>query len=94
MEKVKEKYGVVLFDTPPVLAVVDPVITSSIADSIVLVVQAGKTTRKPFRHAVDELRRAKADILGVIFNEAKARKKGYYSSYYIYYRHSYYGSSE
>ena len=95
MHEVKNKFDFVLLDTPPVLAVVDTVITSSLADSIVFIIQAGKTARRPFLQAMEELMRSNTNIIGVIFNEAKMEKKGYYSPYYHYYRHRYYyGESE
>jgi hypothetical protein len=46
LAEAKERFTVVLLDTPPVLAVIDPVIVSSLADSTVFVVRAGKTTRR------------------------------------------------
>jgi len=94
MEEVKERFDVVLLDTPPVLAVVDAVIISSIVDSTVCIIQAGKTIRKPFLHSVEELRRAKTKIMGVLFNEVKAKSEDYSSPYYHYYRSHYYEHEE
>lgn len=94
MEELKKGFDVLLLDSPPVLLVVDPVIIASLADSTVCIIQAGKTTRKPFLRAVDELRHAKAKIIGVLFNEAKAKGEGYYSPYFHYYGYHYYGEEE
>jgi len=86
---------VVLLDTPPVLAVIDPVIVSSLAESTVFVVKAGKTGRKPFLKAIEELSRAKSKIIGVLFNEMKMRREGYRSTYYRhFYRKQYFGSGQ
>jgi capsular exopolysaccharide synthesis family protein len=90
LNQVKENFDTILIDTPPVLAVIDPVIISSFADATVFIVLAGKTTRRPFVRAVGEIRKAKSDILGVVFNEVKLRKDVYYSSYYHHYQYSYY----
>ncbi len=87
MDELKKRFDVILFDSPPLLVVVDPVIISSFVDSTVLVIEAGKTTRKPFLQAVEELKRAKAKVIGVLFNEVKAKGEGYYSPYYHYYRY-------
>ncbi len=94
--QVKKKFDVVLLDSPPLLVVVDPVIISSFVDSTVLIIEAGETTRKPFLRAVEELRRANGKIIGVVFNEVKAKGEGYYSPYYHHYRSSYhyYGEEE
>jgi len=95
MEEVKEAFDVILLDTAPVLAVIDAVIVSSLADSVVFLIKAGEVARKPFLNAVEELKRAKAKILGVLFNELKVKKRDYhFMDYYRYYRHGYYGEEE
>jgi len=95
MEKVKKRFDVILLDTSPVLAVIDAVIVSSLADSMVFIIKAGEITRKPFLNAVEELRRAKVKIIGVLFNELKMRKGDYhFMDYYRYYRQHYYGEEE
>jgi capsular exopolysaccharide synthesis family protein len=95
IEETKARFDVVLLDTPPVMAVIDPVIISSLVDSTVFIVQEGKTAHKPFVSSIEGLRRAKANIVGVLFNEAKMRGDGYYhSSYSRYYRYHYYGGEE
>ena len=95
MEEVKEAFDVILLDTTPVLAVIDADIVSSLADSLVFIIKAGEIARKPFLNAVEELRRAKAKIIGVLFNELKVRRGDYhFMDYYRYYRHGYYGEEE
>ena len=95
MEKGKEIFDVILLDTPPLLAVTDGVIVSSLADCTMMVIKAGDAERKPFLSAVEELRRAKAKIIGVIFNEVKVKKGDYYfMDYYRYYRYRYYEEEE
>lgn len=80
----KKQFDIVLIDMPPVLAVIDPVIISSMVDATILVVRTGKATRKPVQKTIEELRKAKADIIGVIFNDSKARKSGHSSNYFQY----------
>jgi len=78
-----------------VLAVIDAVIVSSLADSMVFLIKAGEVARKPFLNAVEELRRAKAKIVGVLFNELKVGRGDYhFRDYYRYYRLGYYGEEE
>ena len=92
IEKLKRGYDVVMLDAPPLLAVVDGVIISSFGDSTIFIIQAGKTTLRPFLQALEELKRAKAKIIGVLFNEVKAKGEKYYSPFYHYspYRSHYY----
>ena len=95
LDEARDNFDVVLLDTPPVLAVVDPVIVSSLAEGTVFVVKAGKTGRKPFLKAIEELSRANSKIIGVLFNEMKMRKEAYQSSYYRhYYRKQYFGQGQ
>jgi len=95
MEEVKEAFDVILLDTTPVLAVIDAVIVSSIADSTMLIIKAGEVAHKPFLNAVEELKRSKVKIIGVVFNKLKVGKRDYhYMDYYRYYRHGYYGEEE
>ena len=86
---VKDRFTFVLLDTPPVLAVIDPVIVSAMVDSTVFVVRAGKTARRPLARAVEEVRKSKADIIGVVFNEVRLSRQGGASPYYHYYQYEY-----
>jgi capsular exopolysaccharide synthesis family protein len=86
----KERFDVVLIDTPPVMAVIDPVIVSSYVDSTVIVLRTGKAARKPVLRTVSELRRAQAKIIGVVFNGAKARVHTRYGRYTPNYMNEYY----
>ncbi|HPW16978.1 MAG TPA: polysaccharide biosynthesis tyrosine autokinase [Candidatus Aminicenantes bacterium] len=89
LAEAKERFSVVLLDTPPVLAVIDPVIVASLADSTVFVVRAGRTTRRPFVRAVEEVRKSKADIIGVVFNEVRVGRRGVGTPFYHYYQYEY-----
>ncbi len=89
LEDVKKDFDVVFIDAPPVLAVIDPVIIASLVDAVVFVLKDGKTSRKPLIKAIHELNKAKANIIGVVFNEVKMKKKGYTSPYYKDYMYSY-----
>ena len=87
MENVKNGFDIILIDTPPMLAVVDAVIVVSQADSMVFIVQAGKTTEKIFFKAIEELKRSNAKIIGILFNKMKMSKSEYpYMDYYRSYR--------
>ena len=89
LEVVKKDFDAVFIDAPPVLAVLDPVIIASLVDAVVFVLKEGKTSRKPLVKAVNELNKAQANIIGVVFNDVKMKKNGYNSPYYEDYMHSY-----
>jgi polysaccharide biosynthesis transport protein len=90
MAEVRDVFDIVLIDTPPVLAVIDPIIVSALADSVVLVVQANKIPRKSFMNSVNELKKNNAKIIGVVFNGVRSSEhKYYYRGYEQYYRPRY-----
>ncbi len=89
LARAKDEFSVVLLDTPPVLAVSDAVIVSSLADSTVFVVRAGKTTRRSLQRAIEEVRRSKADIIGVVFNEVRMGRQSIGTPFYHYYQYEY-----
>jgi Mrp family chromosome partitioning ATPase len=62
------------------------------SDGTVVVVRSGKTTRKALVHTVDELRKSKSPIIGIVFNEVKIRQGGYYSADHQRYLNGYYTS--
>ena len=89
LEEVKKDFDAAFIDAPPVLAVIDPVIIASLVDAVVFVLKEGKTSRKPLIKAVNELNKTQANIIGVVFNDVKMKKKGYNSPYYKDYMYSY-----
>lgn len=88
IERLKSDFDLLIFDTPPILSVSDPLIISRYADITLLVVEAGKTKRELAREAAERLKGVGADIFGVILNNVNYSK--HYGSYYYYYRHYYY----
>lgn len=95
-QELLQHYDRVLFDSPPVGAVTDPVILSTLTDGVVLVLKAGHTQRDVAQQAVRALRDGQAHILGAVINDldVESRKYGYY--YYSYYKKygGYYGEDE
>ena len=71
-----EKFDIVLIDSPPALAVIDPVVLSQVSDSTVIVVRPGKTSKKALIKTVAEIRKSSAQIIGIIYNEVKAKSNG------------------
>ena len=68
-----------LFDTPPVIAVTDAAVLATRVDGVLLVLQAGKTSRDRARQARQILEKVKANIVGVVLNNAQVeREYGYY----------------
>ncbi len=87
LELLTNKFDVVIVDSSPVIPASDVLLLSSQVDGVVFVVQVGATSRTIAKDAVQQLHNAKANIFGVILNQADMTK----GSYYKYYK-SYYGS--
>lgn len=65
---VRERFDVVLIDTPPTLAVAEAKILSPKANATLLVTRAGMTKEKELDHTVHELERVGGQVLGVVLN--------------------------
>jgi polysaccharide biosynthesis transport protein len=83
-----EGYEHVIIDSPPLTSVTDPVILSTMVDGVILVVQAGRSTRDIVRRARLELQNVGAKVFGVVLNNFDMKREGYTSDYGAYYRSS------
>lgn len=75
---------VVIFDSPPVLAVSDAPTLATRVDGTLLVIDAGNTRRGLAHRAKEALTAVGAHVLGVALNRLSARSGGYYYYYYYY----------
>jgi capsular exopolysaccharide synthesis family protein len=78
------KYDHILIDSPPLTHVTDPVILSTMVDGVILVVQAGRSTREVVRRARQELGSVGAKIFGVVLNNLDIKREGYDSYAAVY----------
>jgi succinoglycan biosynthesis transport protein ExoP len=99
IEKLKEKFEVIVVDSPPVQLVSDAVMLAQVATSVVFVVRADSTPYPVARHALNRLHRADAPVLGAVLNQIDLDKAdnyyGEYSGYgnRYYRKHGYYGKT-
>lgn len=71
----------VVIDSPPILVVADTTIVAAEADSVLLVIRAGRTKSQAARRAVEALRQARTHLTGVVLNAATVPNDGYYRYY-------------
>lgn len=71
IERIQNDADIVLFDTPPVTAVTDAAVLATRLDGVLLVLKAGKTRRDRAREARRLLEKVKANIIGVVLNNAR-----------------------
>ncbi|CAG9606604.1 Tyrosine-protein kinase YwqD [Pseudoneobacillus rhizosphaerae] len=76
-----EQYDIVIFDTPPVLAVTDAQILANRCDGTILVVGSGKTQIEPAVKSKELLLSSKGKLLGVVLNRKNAKDSQYYYYY-------------
>lgn len=88
INKLREKFEIILFDSPPVIAVTDAAILSTMVDGVVLVIKAHQTHREAIKRAKNLLDNAEAKIFGSLLNSVKIEKT-YGTNYYYYYYHYY-----
>jgi capsular exopolysaccharide synthesis family protein len=89
VDQLEREWDMVLFDSPPIVAVTDASMISGEIDAIAMVTKAGQTDVSAIDRALDTIKNVKAPLIGVILNgansETLAGKYSYYYSYYNYY---------
>ena len=92
VDELESEWDMILFDSPPIVAVTDASMISVELDAIALVVKAGNTERSAVDRALDTIRNVRAPLIGAILNGASQENLGgkyaYYYSYYNYYYHT------
>ena len=104
LRKLESMFDVILIDSPPVQLVSDATILAGVANALVFVVRADSTPFQVAKGAMEQLKKGKAKLLGVVLNRLDVDKAeryygyGKYFSYggkYKYYkRYGYYGATK
>lgn len=85
LQELQEKYDYIFIDAPPVLAVTDASILSTLVDGVVMVVSYGNTRTDLARKSCEQFEKANAKVIGVVLNQVKMDTSDY--KYYYYYSH-------
>lgn len=80
--QVESDFDYVVIDTPPVGTFVDAAIIAALADATALVVRERFVKRAELQNAYDQLKKADANVIGVIMNMCEAESSEYYYAYY------------
>jgi capsular exopolysaccharide synthesis family protein len=92
LQEAAKRYDRLVLDCPPVSAVADPLVLSSMADGIVFVTKFNKIRREHARKTVQRIQDAGIHICGAVLNDIDFEgRDSYYYSYY-YYQNRYYAS--
>jgi capsular exopolysaccharide synthesis family protein len=94
LERARQEYDCVIFDSPPLGAVTDAAILSPQVDGTIVVVQAGQTTRDALRSTIRQLNDVGAKILGAVLNNLDISSAEYGQGYYYRRYGEYYASDD
>ncbi|WP_035291771.1 CpsD/CapB family tyrosine-protein kinase [Clostridium sp. KNHs214] len=84
LKKVSDQFDMVIIDSPPVMAVTDAQILSTITDGVILVITSAQTEKAMAIKAKESLKKVNANILGVVLNRIKEENGKSYGYYYYY----------
>lgn len=84
----RSEFDLILFDSPPIIAVTDAAVLSSLVDGLILVIKAHQTRRDAIKRALNLLESVKANVYGSLLNSVNIERT--YGSYYYYYYYHYY----
>ena len=85
MEDICSRYDMVFIDAPPVGAVTDAAVLSTICDGVVIVAASGVVEDYALLRAKELLNNVNANIIGVVLNRIKKSSSASYHYYYYYY---------
>jgi tyrosine-protein kinase Etk/Wzc len=95
LHSVRDNYDMIIVDTSPINIVTDAALLSLLADGVLIVARAGVTDTAALEHALEQLRRVRAPVLGVVLNDVDFATYGSYDRAYRYYTdHNQYLSTE
>ena len=93
IKSLEKEWDIILFDSPPLVAVTDATMISKEIDKVIIVVKVGQTDKKAFEHTIQALRNVQSPLGGVVLNAVTHRNS--YGSYYYYYQYyNYYGNND
>ncbi len=77
LEQLRQRFDMILFDTPPLTLVTDAAVLGTLSDSTVLVARAGVTDKRALHHAAAQLYHLRVQLSGTIVNDFDPKETGY-----------------
>jgi len=81
LSKLRLEYDTIILDTPPLLAVTDAQVLTTISDGTIIVAQHGVTKKDEILQAKGLLEKVKGNILGVVLSQIPVDDNSYYYYY-------------
>ena len=85
LQKMRDRFDLVLLDTPPLIPVADTMSLRDQIDSYILIFRIGFTPHVMLRQILEDIEKSK--IMGVVLNGVELQKSKYYQKYYGKYYH-------
>jgi succinoglycan biosynthesis transport protein ExoP len=79
LSPLREQYDLIIFDTPPVISLVDAAVVAGFVDRTILVVRWAGTRRSVVSHALNEIVAAGGTLGGVILSMVNVKEHALYS---------------
>jgi succinoglycan biosynthesis transport protein ExoP len=70
----RDRFDVVIYDSPPMLSVTDGVVLGHQVDGVVLVIRSFTTHPEHVKTSIERLRNARVDLLGTVLTREKSRQ--------------------
>ncbi len=77
IEHLRDSYDFVIVDSPPILAVTDPAIISTVTDGVLLIVRANKLRHHEAEEVAERIDSLGTNVLGMIVNATVQEETGY-----------------
>lgn len=91
IEEARERFDIIIVDTPPLGSVIDTAVVSKFCDGAVIVIECGAISYRFARKVKEQLDVTNCRILGCVLNKVNMSTNGYYGRYYGRYYGKYYG---
>ncbi|MBI3999666.1 MAG: polysaccharide biosynthesis tyrosine autokinase [Candidatus Omnitrophica bacterium] len=87
IEQLREQFDYVIFDSPPFMAVTDPVVLATLVDGVVFVTRYNKTQKDIMARGKQKFLEVQARVVGVILNAVDLnQERSHHLTYSYYYR--------
>lgn len=94
LKMLQTRFTHIVVDSPPIASFTDGVLIASMVDGVILVVNAGRSSRQVVRRSRQLLQEVGAKVFGVVLNNVNLNAKDNYYYYQSYYHRSNYTSGE
>ncbi len=85
MEHFSQSFDLVIYDSPPMLGLVDSRLVAANTDGVMLVMRMNKTDKSALAKVQDNLKTYPINLLGLVVNGDKSHSSYYYNSYSQYF---------